>query len=146
MTKMGYECYVPTQTEIHQWSDCKKKIERIVIPMVIFVSAEQVQETELKTLSFIYKFISYPGSTVPAVIPTTQIEQFRFMLGNADSSVIIETPLHIGDHVKIIRGPLLGQEGKLCVLKDKKQAVAITLDCFGYACVETSICDVKVIN
>ena len=28
LTKLGIENYVPTQTEIHQWSDRKKKIER----------------------------------------------------------------------------------------------------------------------
>ena len=58
LNKLGITNYVPTQTEIHQWSDRKKKIERIVIPMVVFVQVDKEIEKSLITYSFIYKFIS----------------------------------------------------------------------------------------
>ena len=44
LQKLGYECYVPTQFEIHQWSDRKKRIERVVIPMVVFILIGKSQE------------------------------------------------------------------------------------------------------
>ena len=37
LDKMGVANYVPVQQEEHQWSDRKKKIYRVVIPMVVFV-------------------------------------------------------------------------------------------------------------
>ena len=37
LEKLGIENYVAIQTEEHQWNDRKKKIKRIVIPMVVFV-------------------------------------------------------------------------------------------------------------
>ena len=37
LDKMGIENYVAIQKEEHQWSDRRKKIERVVIPMVVFV-------------------------------------------------------------------------------------------------------------
>ena len=48
LSKLGYHSYVPTQTEIHQWSDRKKKIERIVIPMIVFVLVDKVEENYLR--------------------------------------------------------------------------------------------------
>ena len=44
LTKLGVENYVPTQTEIRQWSDRKKKVERVVIPMVVFVHTDEKTE------------------------------------------------------------------------------------------------------
>ena len=53
------ENYVPTQWEIHQWSDRRKKVERVVIPMVVFIHAEKGAEKRLITYSFIHKLLSY---------------------------------------------------------------------------------------
>ena len=146
LEKLGYECYVPTQTEIHQWSDRKKKIQRIVIPMVIFVCVGKSDEKELKKFSYIHKFVSYPGKTEAAIIPATQLDQLKFMLGNATSNVFIEKHLHLGDKVRVLRGPLKGLEGELTQLKDKKQAVAISLESLGFACLEIPMIEVEVIK
>lgn len=35
MDKLGVENYVAIQKEEHQWSDRKKKIDRIVIPIIV---------------------------------------------------------------------------------------------------------------
>ena len=37
LTKMGIENYVPVQRKTHLWSDRRKQIDHIVIPMKIFV-------------------------------------------------------------------------------------------------------------
>lgn len=42
--KIGYETYIPTQQEVHQWSDRKKKVDRLIMPMVIFVRATVREE------------------------------------------------------------------------------------------------------
>ena len=80
LTQLGYHNYVPTQTEVRQWSDRKKKIERIIIPMVIFVLVDKEEEINLRKSALVYKFISYPGSREAAVIPNEQIEKLKFML------------------------------------------------------------------
>ena len=61
LNKMKIENYVPTQQEIHQWSDRKKKIDRIVIPMVVFIRTDENTEKQIRNFSFIYKLLSYPG-------------------------------------------------------------------------------------
>ena len=151
LKKSGYETYIPIQQEIHQWSDRKKKINRLIIPMVVFVRATVSEEEWLRNQSYIYKLIALPGSNedkrnFATPIPDYQIEQLKFMTENADKTITIEKPLHFGDKVRIIRGPLQGFEGKLCTLKNKKQVIAIMLDSLGYACVEVSINDIQIKN
>ena len=86
LDKMGVANYVPVQQEEHQWSDWKKNLDRIVIPMVVFVRLAQDEEDDFRRLSFILKFITYPGSKELATpIPDEQIEKLKFLLHNADA-------------------------------------------------------------
>ncbi len=143
LNKLGFENYVPTQTEIHHWSDRKKKIDRIIIPMVVFVFLNAEEEVQLKKYSFIYKILSYPGQKKAAIIPNEQIERLKFMLKNADSKVELNDKLfEVGGKVQIVRGPLKNLEGELCYFNSNKPMVAIRIECLGYACVNVSKSDV----
>ncbi len=144
LTKLHIENYVPTQKEVHQWSDRKKYVERVVIPMVVFVRVDEVLEKQLKTYSFIYKLLSYPGSKNAAVIPEEQIESLKFMLNHADSNVVLDNNLlQIGEEVRIVRGSLKGLEGELHVVDMDKMMVAIRIECLGCACVNVALTDVE---
>lgn len=144
LDKLQIENFVPTQWEIHQWSDRKKKVERVVIPMVVFVRIDPVNEKRLRTYSFIYKLLSYPGQHTAAVIPDSQIEQLKYMLRHAESAVEMqEHPFQVGETVRIARGPLKGLEGKLCFVEANKPMVAVRIDCLGYACVNIEKSDIE---
>lgn len=52
LNKSGYETYMPIQQEIHQWSDRKKKVSRLIIPMIVFLRATVSEE---RNQSYIYK-------------------------------------------------------------------------------------------
>lgn len=139
LDRLGIVNYVATQTEVHQWSDRKKTIRRIVIPMVVFVRVDKVTEKKLLACSFVHKYISYPGHSEPAVIPDEQIDRLKFMLECADSKVeILEKAFEIGDEVEIIRGPLKGISGRLFLIEQGRSMVGIHLDLFGYACVNVN--------
>ncbi len=144
LDKMGVENFVPIQKEVHQWSDRKKIVDRVVIPMILFVFVDVKMEKLLKTYSFIQKFITYPGETQSAEIPVTQIKDFRYMLNKSDSRVeISDSRLALGDRIQIISGPLKGLTGELCGLSSGKTMVAVRLDGFGYACTSISMNDIK---
>ena len=145
LKKLGIENYVPTQTEIHQWSDRKKKVERVVIPMVVFVRVDEATERTLRMQSFIRKILTYPGQKAAAVIPDDQIDRLKFMLKQADSPVeLMPENLRVGDRVRIARGALKGLEGELCKSVPEKSMVAIRIDGLGYACVSVSVGDLEV--
>ena len=146
LTKLGVENYVPTQTEIRQWSDRKKKVERVVIPMVVFVHTDEKTERSLRMHSFIRKILTYPGQTAAAVIPDDQIDRLKFMLRQSDSPVeMMEQHLKVGDKVHIVRGALQGLEGELYKNVDKSM-VAIHIEALGYACVSVSVEDIEKIE
>ena len=146
LTKLGMENYVPTQTEIRQWSDRKKKVERVVIPMVVFVHTDEKTERSLRMQSFIRKILTYPGQTAAAVIPDDQIERLKFMLKQSDTPVeLLAQNLQVGDKVRIVRGALKGLEGEFFKNVDKSM-VAIHIEALGYACVSVSVEDIEKIE
>ena len=142
LESLGIENWVPTQWEVHQWSDRKKRVERVVIPMIVFI---RIKKTALKTLayhSFIYKLVTYPGQRTPSIIPDAQIEQLRFMLNQSEAPVEMKDRIfNTGDRVRIIRGPLKDLEGELCLVEADKPMVAVHIDCLGYACVSIAKSD-----
>ena len=146
LDNMGIANYVPIQKEEHQWSDRKKRIDRVVIPMVVFVRLAQNEEDEFRKLSFILKFITYPGSKELATpIPDEQIEKLKFLLHNADAKVSIVENLKAGDKVRLVRGPMKGLEGELSHIEENRPIVAIRIDGLGYACVSVEKINLEII-
>lgn len=146
----GYETYIPTQQEVHQWSDRKKKVARLIIPMVVFVRATVIEEEWLREQSFIHKLLALPGSDedrkqFATPIPDNQIERLKFLLENAETEVTIVSSLKVGDVVCVASGPLKGLEGVVCEANEKSSIVGVQIDGLGYACVKIAkihlICD-----
>lgn len=147
LSKLGISNYVPIQEEMHQWSDRRKKITRVVIPMVVFVRVDEIERNLVRDLSFIYKLITYPGQSQPAIIPDSQMSQLQFMVDNSKDQIVFkESSLCIGDTIQVIRGPLKGLTGSVCQTEDKKLMVAVRLDFLGYACVNIPITDIEQIK
>lgn len=147
LTKLQIENYVPTQWEVHQWSDRKKKVERVVIPMIVFIRADKVSIRKMILHPFIHKMITYPGQYTPAIIPDSQIENLKFMLRQSEMQVEMRDRIFkTGDHVRIVRGPLKDLEGELCRVESEKSMVAILIDCLGYACVNIDKSDIQNIS
>ena len=146
LDKLGIENYVAIQTEEHQWSDRKKKINRVVIPMVVFIRLVKDEEDKFRRLSFILKFITYPGSKELATpIPDEQIDKLKFLLHNADAKVSIVENLKVGDKVRLVRGPMKGLEGELSYIEENKPIVAIRIDGLGSACVSVEKINLELI-
>lgn len=139
LTAMGVECYLPVQTEIRQWSDRRKKIDRLVIPMIIFVHVAPGERSLPLTLQAVSRYMVLRGESHPAIIPEEQMNRFRFMLDYSPEAVeICSTPLAPGDAVKVIKGPLAGLEGELVTIGGKSK-VAVRLDMLGCAHVDMPI-------
>ena len=138
---VGYETYIPTQQEVHQWSDRKKKVDRLIMPMVVFVRATVREEEWLRDQSYIYKLLALPGSDedkkkFASPIPDYQIERLKFLLENAETEVTIVSNFKVGDSVRVVSGPLKGLEGVVSEADEKSSVVGIQIDGLGYACVK----------
>lgn len=141
LNKAGYETYIPTQQEIHQWSDRKKKVNRLIMPMVVFVRATVNEEKWLRNQSYIYKLIALPGSNeekrkFATPIPDYQINRLKFVLDNAETDVKIVSDFKVGNAVLVTYGPLKGLEGVVSEYDEKHSIVGVLINGLGYACVK----------
>lgn len=139
--KVGYETYIPTQQEVHQWSDRKKKVDRLIMPMVVFVRATVREEEWLREQSYIYKLLALPGSDedkkrFATPIPDNQIERLKFLIEKAETEVTFVSNFKVGDSIRVISGPLQGLEGVVSEADKNSSIVGIQIDGLGYACVK----------
>lgn len=139
--KVGYETYIPTQQEVRQWSDRKKKVDRLIMPMVVFVRATVHEEEWLRKQLYIHKLLALPASEedkkrLATPILDNQIERLKFLLENAETEVSIVSNFKIGDSVRVTSGPLKGLEGVVSAADEKSSILGILIDGLGYACVK----------
>lgn len=156
LQRLGFECYVPTQTEMRQWRNGKRNtVERIVLPAVVFV---HTTETERRTVvvrqPYVKRFFTDRGRKADqygkhpvAVIPDVQIRRLMFILDNADSPVMFDSAhIRLGDRVRILRGGLMGLEGNVVRGNDGATYFAVSIDLLGVAKVTVRREDLELIN
>jgi len=141
------ECYVPVQEEVHLWSDRRKKIQRTVIPNIVFVRCLPTLFAELKRFSYVRGLLGNPGEKTPALIPDGQIEKLRFMLGQSEVPVELEgderRAILEGGRFRVVRGPFKGLEGEVLRMRDGDLHVGVRLHGLGFAHVHINKSDIE---
>ncbi len=136
LAQLGIEHFLPVQQEVRQWSDRKKKVERVLVPMMIFVHVNPEEQREVIEFPSVLRYLVLRGEHVPAEIPRDQMERFRFMVNYSDSPVQFESNnLQPGEKVRVIKGSLAGLEGELVTVNGKSN-IAIRIQQLGCATVE----------
>lgn len=139
LTALGFEAFLPLQEEICRWSDRYKKVQRIVIPMIVFVKIGLSERIQILRLPSVSRFMVLRGENTPAIIPDSQMDRFRFMLDYSEEAVeICSERLQLGELVKVIKGPLTGLVGELMTV-DGKSKVAVRIDMLGAALAEIPV-------
>jgi transcription antitermination factor NusG len=140
LLRLGYEAYVPTQTEQRLTRRGRHKtIDRIVLPSMIFIRATEPERREVVKLPYIIRFMTNRLGMVNefnrhplAIVPADQIERLKFMLYNTDEPVCIESaPIQLGDKIRVIRGALQGLEGRVTICDDNNAYIIVLLDSIG---------------
>lgn len=136
LKEMGITTFLPIQSVVRQWSDRKKKVDRVLIPMMIFVRVDHTEQLEVLQLPAVVRYVVLRGEHTPAAIPDAQMEAFRFMVDLSESPVNFEAcDLQPGEKVQVVRGPLKGLTGDL-VTVDGKSSIVIRIERLGCAAVE----------
>lgn len=134
---MGVTHFLPVQEVVRQWSDRKKRIRQVVIPMLIFIRTdEKGRLTLLQNLQSLTGCLIDPATRRPAVIRDEEMERFKFMLDYSEETIHFQSELLApGEKVEVIKGALNGLQGELVELGGHSQ-VMIRIDHLGYAIVE----------
>lgn len=144
IAKFAEEVYVPTQTVVRQWSDRKKKVDMVVIPMVIFAKVSSSDILNIKKQPLIIRTLAMPGSKDASPIPEKQINSLKFMLNASTEPVTFEPGVfRISDNVIVVRGNLKGLIGQIKRLPDNKVRLIIAIDFLGGASMEINLTDIE---
>lgn len=137
---IGVEHFLPVQEVVRQWSDRKKKMTVVVIPMLIFVHVTEKQRIELlKQIPALTGTLMDRCTRKPAIIRQEEMDRFIFMLDYSEESIHFSNePMKPGEDVIVIKGPLNGLVGQLVTLNGKTQ-ITVRLEQLGYATVEMPI-------
>ena len=136
LQKLGIRSFVPVREEIHQWSQRKKKVMKVLIPQMIFVYGTEKERLEALKLPAISHYLVLRGEHKPAVIPDDQMERFMFLVDYSEETIeMFASPLEPGQTIKVIKGPLSGLEGELLEIEGKSKVV-VRLDLLGCAGVD----------
>lgn len=136
LTSLNIDNFLPIQTEIRQWSDRKKKVEKILIPMMIFVNVTSEEQHKVIKLPSVLRYLVLRGDQVPSEIPDTQMQNFKFMIDNSDYNVDFNSNnFEPGERIRVIKGSLAGLEGEMIYI-DGKSKIIIRIDKLGCAVVE----------
>ena len=139
LDRMGIENFVPVQQEIHQWSDRRKMVESVLLPMMVFVHADAKERKEVLSFSTVSRYMVMRGESSPTVIPDDQMARFRFMLDYSEEAICMNSaPLARGEKVRVIKGPLMGLVGEL-VTVDGRSKIAVRLNMLGCACADMPV-------
>ena len=126
LEQKGIATFLPLVTQIHRWSDRRKKVELPLFPRYAFVNIEPTPANRVSVLRTI-GVLSFVGShNQGAPIPEGQIQGIRSLLANR----IPFSPhffLKVGQRVRIRGGCLEGMEGIL-IRHNGDQRLVLSVD------------------
>ena len=76
LNTMGIENFLPIQEEIHQWSDRRKKISRVLIPMIVFVHVDALERKKVLELYSVNRYMVIVAKVCHWSYPTNKWSGF----------------------------------------------------------------------
>lgn len=126
LQQKGVTTYLPMVTEVHRWSDRKKKVQLPVFNCYLFVKVAPTKVDRLRILCVdgVFSFVGPGGEGTP--IPDEQIDAVRSLVeGGLPCSS--HPFLKIGQRVRVRSGALDGLEGVL-VSRNGDRTLVISID------------------
>jgi transcription termination/antitermination protein NusG len=126
LLERGVTTFLPMVTEVHRWSDRKKKVQLPLFSCYLFARLAPTKVDRLRVLRVdgVFNFVGPKGEGTP--IPDSQIEAVRALI---DGELPWSTHpfLKIGQRVRIRSGALNGVEGIL-VRRDGDSTLVISVE------------------
>lgn len=125
LEKLKVEHFIPFRTIIEERNGKKVKVEKAVVPNLIFIHADYATCLSLVNdygLAMNY-LLDFEKHTF-LVIPDKQMDDFMFLLDFSEEAVqVLNENLRQGDRVRVIKGDFAGIEGELIRIKGHKRVV-----------------------
>jgi len=126
LEERGVTAFLPMVTEVHRWSDRKKKVETPLFSCYVFAKFVPNRTERLRVLRVegVFSLVGAQGEGAP--IPDMQIDAVRSLV-EAGIPWSSHSYLKIGQRVRIRSGALDGMEGIL-LSRNGDQTLVISID------------------
>jgi transcription antitermination factor NusG len=131
LTEKGLECYCPLNKVRRKWSDRMKTVEEPLFKSYVFVRVNDEDRTAVRMTPGVINFVYWDGK--PALIKEKEINAIKQFLNEYENVEVRQIEVEPNQRVKITRGPLMDQEGK--VMEVHRKTVKIAIDSLGYVLV-----------
>jgi transcription antitermination factor NusG len=128
LAKNSFESYCPLNRVLRQWHDRKKFVSEPLLSSYVFVHTEENRHSDLSRISGIVNLVYWLRK--PAVIREDEIEAIRKFTDQYSNVQLEKTSVNLDDRVRVIKGPLITQEGNVIAVKSR--TVKIALPSLGY--------------
>lgn len=125
LEKLKVDHFIPLRTMIEERKGKKVKIEKPVVPNLIFIHTGYPTCLSLvNDYGLAMKFLTDLEKHTFLVVPDKQMEDFMFLLDFSEEAVLVlNENLRQGDRVRVIKGDFAGIEGELIRIKGHKRVV-----------------------
>jgi len=126
LLKMGIRAYCPVVTEIHQWSDRKKKVQVPLLKSYVFVQPDERNLNAVFQVGQVVRYLFWLGK--PAVVRDDEIKTMQDWLISKNTEARVER-IQPGDKMDIKTGPFKGAKGLVKeISKNRIQLLLLDLD------------------
>ena len=124
LVREGVEHFIPTLP-----TDGPRK-EKAAITNLVFLRATKQEALDLANTGVIpVKYIVDCATRTLLVVPDKQMEDFRRVMDlSLEQGGLMDSPLSLGDRVKVIKGPLKGVEGHVIEFQGRYYVVVSLLE------------------
>lgn len=128
LTEKGLECYCPLNKVRRKWSDRVKIVEEPLFKSYVFVRVNDEDRTAVRMTPGVINFVYWNGK--PALVKEKEINAIKQFLNEYENVEVKPIELILNQRVKITKGPLMDQEGK--VMELHRKTVKVAIDSLGY--------------
>lgn len=114
--KMGYETYVPKQTELHQWSDRKRFVEVPLIPSYVFIKIPLKFYYKVYDAHGIVRIVMFNGRI--AIISDEEIDMVKKVEKCNEVKLVSTREFEDGNEVEIVDGKFIGFRGRVLNIRN----------------------------
>ena len=127
LKEQGFEVYCPTQIQVRQWSDRKKKIEKPVLPSMILIKTKDKDRSLVFAIPTVQRYLFFAQQA--AVVREAEVEAMQKYLSSDYDKLEVER-IEVGNKLNLDKYGFKNQQG--IVKKLSNNQCWIYLESLGY--------------
>lgn len=129
--ELGFEACVPTQMQLRQWSDRRKKVEVVLFNNYVFVATDSKRRNEVFQAGHVLKYVQFGGRI--ATLSEKEVAMIKRLARLEAPVEITYESFRVGETVEVLTGPLAGYCGTVMSVSGhaRLQLALPSLQCFA---------------